>query len=128
MSEGAPRYFTLEEANTALAIIRPLLSEILEIRQIILDRQSDLWPVIEKSLGNGGSRTASQTVREFERFDRLVRQVMATGALIKDINSGLVDFPALRDGREVYLCWKFDEDGVRFWHDVDSGFAGRQPW
>lgn len=128
MSEGAPRYFTLEEANTALAIIRPLLREIMEIRQIILDRQSDLWPVIEKSLGNGGSRTASQTVQEFERLDRLVRQVMATGALIKDINSGLVDFPALRDGREVYLCWKFDEDGVRFWHDVDSGFAGRQPW
>lgn len=128
MSEGAPRYFTLEEANTALAIIRPLLREIMGIRQIILDRQSDLWPVIEKSLGNGGSRTASQTVQEFERLDRLVRQVMATGALIKDINSGLVDFPALRDGREVYLCWKFDEDGVRFWHDVDSGFAGRQPW
>ncbi len=128
MSDNAPRYFTLEEANNTLAIVRPLLSEILEIRQVILGRQADLWPVIEKSLGNGGSRTASQTVQEFERLDRLVRQVMTTGALIKDINSGLIDFLALREGREVYLCWKFGEDQIRFWHDLDSGFAGRQPW
>lgn len=128
MSENAPRYFTLEEANTVLAIVRPLLREILAIRQTILDRQTDLWPVIEKSLGNGGNRTASQTVQEFERLDQLVRQVMATGAVVKDINSGLIDFLALREGREVYLCWKYDEDQIRFWHDLDAGFAGRQLW
>jgi hypothetical protein len=128
MSENTSRYFTLEEANTALEIIRPLLREVLEIRQGILDRETDTWRVIEKSLGNGGSRAASQMVQEFQRLDQLVRQIQAAGAVIKDINHGLVDFPALRDGREVYLCWKYGEGQIQFWHDIDAGFAGRQPW
>jgi hypothetical protein len=48
------------------------------------------------------------------------------GVLIKDINTGLLDFPAIRDEREVYLCWKFGEDDIAFWHEIEEGFAGRQ--
>jgi len=128
MTENTSRHFTLAEANIALEIVRPLLREVLEVRQTILNRQADLWHVIEKSPGNGGNREASQTVWEFERLNRLLRQIQATGAVIKDVNSGLVDFPALREGREVYLCWKYGEDQIEYWHDIDAGFAGRQPW
>jgi hypothetical protein len=56
-----------------------------------------------------------------------VRQIQSLGAEIKDINSGLVDFLSLRGGQEVYLCWQFDEEKIRFWHELDAGFAGRQP-
>ena len=101
------QYFTLQTANNALTVIRPLMDEIQSIRQQILTRQPDVWPVVERSAGNGGSQAASQMVREFERLDALVRQVQATGALFKDINLGLLDFLALKDGREVYLCWKY---------------------
>lgn len=121
------RYFTLEEANTVVRMLRPLLEEILAIRQAIIDRQPEIWPVLEKAAGNGGSRTASEVAQEFGRLDSLVRQVQATGAVIKDINSGLVDFLSLREDREVYLCWRFGEEQIGFWHDLDAGFAGRQP-
>jgi hypothetical protein len=123
-----PRYFTIEEANTALVIIRPLMREILEIRQKILAMQPEVWPVIEKALGNGGGQAASQAVQEFERLDKLVHQMQAAGAIIKDINAGLVDFLALREEREVYLCWQYNEERIEYWHDLDTGFAGRQLW
>jgi hypothetical protein len=121
------QYFTLQTANHALTVIRPLMDEIQAIRQEILARQPDVWPVVERSAGNGGSQAASQMVREFERLDALVHQVQATGALFKDINLGLLDFPALRDEHEVYLCWKYGEGDIAFWHEIEAGYAGRQP-
>jgi len=122
-----PRYFTLDEATATLAVIRPLLAEIQEIRQAILEKQPEVWPVLAKAAGNGGSQAANQVETEFHRLNQLVHRLQATGAVLKDIDLGLIDFPALRDGREIYLCWKFDEDRIRYWHDLDSGFAGRQP-
>ena len=122
-----PRYFTLDEASATLAVIRPLLAEILEIRQAILEKQPEVWPVLAKAAGNGGSQAANQVELEFHRLNQLVHRVQATGAVLKDLDQGLIDFPALRDGRDVYLCWKFGEDQIRYWHDLDSGFAGRQP-
>jgi hypothetical protein len=120
-------YFTLEEANKAVEIVRPIMREVLDIRQVILSRQPEVWTVVEKAAGNGGNKGASMIVQEFERLDGLVRQIQALGAEIKDINSGLVDFLSLREGREVYLCWQYGEENIRFWHDLDAGFAGRQP-
>lgn len=121
-----PRYFTVEEANVALQVLRPLVAEILELRSAILGRQPAIWPVIEKAAGNGGSKAASEVQQEFERLDLLIRQVRYTGAILKDVNTGLVDFPCLRDGREVYLCWRFGEEQVTYWHEMKAGFSGRQ--
>lgn len=121
------RYFTLEQAQAMLDIIRPLVGEILEIRQSILKRQPEVWPVLAKAAGNGGSKDASALAGEFARLDRAVREILATGALLKDVNIGLVDFPAMLEGREVYLCWRYGEQKIQFWHDIDGGFSGRQP-
>ncbi len=120
------KYFTLEEANAVLDVIRPLMTEIMQIRASILERQPEAWPAVEKAAGNGGSKIASGIALDFARLDTLLRQVLATGAEVKDINTGLVDFRSLREGREVYLCWKAGEDRIRFWHDLEAGFAGRQ--
>ncbi len=122
-----PRYFTLQEANAALQVIRPWMEEIQAIRRNILAHQPEIWPAIEKSAGNGGNLTLSRLVREFERLDDLLHRVQAMGTLVKDINTGLLDFPALREGREVYLCWQYGEEKIAFWHEVEAGFAGRQP-
>ena len=54
-------------------------------------------------------------------------ELQAMEVVLRDLDRGLVDFPALRDGREVFLCWEEGEDEVRFWHDVDSGYGGRRP-
>jgi len=120
------QYFTLHEANEALNTIRPLMDEVQVIRQKILDNQPEAWPAIEKSAGNGGNRALGQMVQDFEKLDALVHQIQDTGAQIKDINTGLLDFSALKDGREVYLCWQYGEREIAFWHEVEAGFAGRQ--
>ena len=122
-----PQYFTLEEANQALKVIRPLMDEVQAIRQKILANQPEAWPAIEKSAGNGGNRALSDMIQDFENFDALIHQILDTGAQIKDINTGLLDFSALKDGREVYLCWQYGEEDIAFWHEVEAGFAGRQP-
>jgi len=121
-----PQYFSLFEANEALKIIRPLMDEVQSIRQKILASQPEAWPAIEKSAGNGGNKALSALVQDFERLDAIIHQILDTGVQIKDINLGLLDFSAVRNGREVYLCWKYGENDIAFWHEVDAGFAGRQ--
>ncbi len=122
-----PRYFTLQEANETLNLIRPLMDEVQRIRQKILEKQPEAWPAIERSVGNGGNRALSQMALDFEKLDDLVHRIQDTGVLIKDINTGLVDFPALRQRQEVYLCWQVGEEKIEYWHEVEAGFAGRQP-
>jgi hypothetical protein len=123
----AHRYFTLQEANEALNLIRPLMDEVQVIRLKILKNQPEAWPAIEKSAGNGGNRVLSKMVQDFEKFDALIHRIQDTEVLIKDINLGLLDFPALKDGREVYLCWQYGEEDIAFWHEIEAGYAGRRP-
>ncbi len=122
-----PRYFTLEEANLALVLIRPLMEEIREIRQNIMATQPETWSAIERSAGNGGNPEMSRLVKSFDRLDDLLHRIQRAGVQVKDLNTGLLDFPALRDGHEVYLCWQIGEKQIEYWHEVDAGFAGRQP-
>jgi len=122
-----PQYFSLQQANKALKIIRPIMDEVQAVRQKILANQPAAWPAIEKSAGNGGNKALSRMVDDFEKLDTLIHQILDTGAQIKDVNIGLLDFSALKDGREVYLCWQYGEGDIAFWHEVDAGYAGRQP-
>jgi hypothetical protein len=121
------RHFTLEEANAAIAAIRPLMDEIQAIRSRMLSQRPEIWPALARSAGNGGNSKLSKLVVEFERLDRLVHQVQDSGAQIKDLDTGLLDFPAEREGRTVLLCWKHGEPEILFWHETDAGFAGRRP-
>ncbi len=126
MSESKQRYFTPREANDALPVLIPLAAQIVRIVADIQARRPDLWPSIRRSVGNGGSAELSRLYADFERLDALVHRAQDMGVQIKDLASGLVDFPALRDGREILLCWRHGETRVEFWHDLESGFAGRQ--
>jgi len=121
------KFFTLQEANQALKIIRPLMDEVQAIREKILANQPEAWPAIEKSAGNGGNQALSRMVDDFEKLDSIIHQILDTGVQIKDINIGLLDFSATRNGHEVYLCWKYGEEDIAFWHDIEAGYAGRQP-
>jgi hypothetical protein len=122
-----PRYFTLQQTNQALKEIRPWMHEVMQIRERILAHQPDLWNLIQKSAGNGGNPELNKLVFDFERFDLLIHKIQDAGALIKDINIGLLDFSALKDGREVYLCWQHGEGDIAYWHEITDGYAGRQP-
>lgn len=122
-----PRFFSISEANMTLQTIRPWMNELQAIHGEIMARQPEIWAVMQRSAGNGGNPTLSRMVKSFDRFDELIHKIQDLGVLIKDINIGLLDFPALRNDREVYLCWKHGEGEIAFWHEIADGFAGRQP-
>lgn len=123
----ASRYFTPDEANALLTTVRPLMRDILQARQQIVEAQPELWPVLEKAMGNGGSKKAGAMLTHFEVIQRNLRAIQELGIEVKDINLGLVDFLARRGERDVYLCWHYDEPSITHWHELDAGFAGRQP-
>jgi hypothetical protein len=128
------RHFTPEEANAELAEVRPLVEQMVERRRAhaeALERQEELEGRIR---GNGGGippATLAEAAAEIERLERelsgLVDEIVEHGAEVKDIDEGLIDFPALRRGETVLLCWKLGEDEIRYWHRVEDGFAGRRP-
>ena len=126
MSDPIQQYFTPREANDALPILIPLAAEIVRIVGDIQAKRPELWPSIRRSVGNGGSAELSRLYADFERLDKLVHRVHDMGVEIKDLSTGLMDFPAIHDGNPVLLCWRHGEARVEFWHDFESGFAGRQ--
>ena len=128
------RHFTPEEANAALEQVRPLVEQLVAGREEharAVERQEDLE---RKIRGNGGgippAELASATAEVdalARRLSRLVDEIASHGAQVKDLDSGLIDFPALRRGETVLLCWQLGEDEIAWWHRVDDGFAGRRP-
>ena len=121
-----PKYYTPKEANEALDTVRPMLAEMMEIGEKIRAHQPELWDIVQKSAGNGGNPKLSKLLTDFDRLDFLLHQIQDMGIQVKDLTIGLIDFVALRDGREIYLCWKYGEDNIQFWHEIEAGFSGRQ--
>lgn len=119
-------YFSPQEANDALIVIRPMLDEMMQIGEKIRAHQPELWEMVQKSAGNGGNPELSKLLKDFDRLDDLIHKIQDMGVYIKDLIIGLIDFPALRDGKEVYLCWQFGEGDITYWHEIETGFAGRQ--
>ena len=130
----AKRYFTLEEAQGLV----PWLLEIFETLAPLRDQVRELYPEIEELEGrmrsNGGadsSERLDQRRRDLATasadIEEQVRAIVDRGIEIKSVDQGLVDFPCLRDEREVYLCWREGETEIQSWHETDAGFAGRQP-
>lgn len=121
-----PKYYTPKEANDTLPIVRPLVEEMRHIAEKIRAHQPELWDMVQKAAGNGGSATISKLLPDFDRLHKLLHQVQEMGVEVKDLTIGLIDFVALRDGREVYLCWQSGEASIKYWHEIEAGFAGRQ--
>lgn len=121
-----PRYFTPKEANETLATIRPILDAMMEIGENIRSHQPELWSLVQKSAGNGGNPSLSGLLKDFDRLDALLHQIQDMGVHVKDLTIGLVDFPAWHEDHEVYLCWKYGEGSIQYWHEIEAGFSGRQ--
>jgi hypothetical protein len=130
------KHFTIEEANDALRRISPLAEEIVACRRELAAYDPDLEQARRAVAGNGGGLDRKR-VAELEaaaananaRLARCVEEITDAGAHVKDLDRGLVDFPARHpdDRRTVLLCWHLGEEEIRFWHGVEEGFAGRKP-
>jgi hypothetical protein len=122
------RVFTLSEARSLIPRLRSLLSRVIREREALLDMRVEIDLARDKaSEGGGGSPLGPKYLAHLIAFSEAVQEIEYLGVHLKDFRTGLVDFPYERDGRIVYLCWKPDEDRIEWWHETDSGFAGRQP-
>lgn len=117
------KHYSLEEASALLPQITQWIEELLELRSV-LDK---LDPFLsERGVDLGGSKVNERT-RSIARFQTILREFGRREILLKDLDRGLVDFPHLRAGCEVFLCWENGEEAIGYWHDLDSGYAGREP-
>jgi hypothetical protein len=121
------RVFTLDEARGFLPRLRKLLSRLASEREVLVSMRGEVNRAREKAEFGGGTPVGSSYLKHLMAFSEIVQEIESIGVLVKDFGTGLVDFPHEFEGRIVYLCWKPDEDEIGWWHEVDSGFAGRHP-
>lgn len=121
------RYFTIEEANECIPDLMDEISLLRAIRAKLAALHAKVTPLLEVVSANGGSKHTPDLLRTTARFQEVLDRIAARGCLLKGLDPGLVDFPHLRDGREVYLCWRVGEKEIRYWHEIEDGFDGRQP-
>jgi hypothetical protein len=121
------RFFTVEEANALVPKLSVIVEEMRVLRMKIASQIPDLEPVLSEAKINGGHKNGANYVVNLTRFYDCLNSISEMGCVLKDVDLGLIDFPSIRDGREVYLCWRLGEDKVRFWHELDTGFNGRKP-
>ena len=127
--------FTLVEAQSLIPEVESLLRQALDAKAAYQDAEQVIHEFSERVMMMGGvmvdrERALESRARRDEAASRLrdrIEAVLETGCLVKDLEIGLVDFPTLFRGVEVYLCWKLGESGITFWHGVDEGFRGRKP-
>jgi hypothetical protein len=117
-------HFSLEEANNLLYEIKPLVEEMIKLKNRLDRKGYDVYN--HKYFAGSGPNGTGAYPAELERLVEIVKQISSRSVLIKDIDKGLLDFPHLRGEEEVYLCWQYDEGDIKYWHSVEEGFAGRR--
>lgn len=126
MAHKFRRHYTIEEARDLLPQLRLWFTEIEKWRRVFEQTDTKLAGQLE-SHGDQGGEPVNRWVKAMAGIKSVFGEFERREIQIKDLDRGLIDFPALRDGREVFLCWEKDEDDVEFWHDLESGYGGREP-
>ncbi len=129
------KIFTLQEAERLVPTVKQWLQRAIESKSEVETVEGELQGISERINLLGGSEINPAAVLKLKRgkdealrtLRNVVGQIEASGCLVKDLDSGLVDFPALLGDEEVYLCWKLGEDSISYWHRVEEGYAGRKP-
>jgi hypothetical protein len=122
-----PKLFTVEEANALLPRLRELLTDLAPHRDALREKAPHLEPILQAAASNGGGRKGSEYGVEAYRLYLAIARIQELGVLIKDLDMGLLDLPHERGGRVVFLCWHPPEERVEYWHEIEAGYAGRQP-
>jgi hypothetical protein len=120
------RHYTVEEAGALLPRVRELIERMRAARDRLGDREAR-EALSEAGRTNGGGAPGRTVSTGFLELRESMLELRELEVVLRDLDRGLVDFPSLREGREVYLCWLDGEDEIGFWHEPDAGFAGRQP-
>jgi hypothetical protein len=120
------RHYTLEEANAALPGVVDVIGRLRAARDRLGDREART-ALADATPTNGGGAPARTISEGFLEVREALLELQELEVVLRDLDRGLVDFPALREGSEIYLCWEQGEDEISWWHEPDAGFAGRRP-
>ena len=124
---SSKKLFTLDEANALVPRLLDLVPRIQKLSVSLNNDFPDIKNARDKAKWNGGSEQGVDYLNAVLKYNDLMQKIEAVGCEIKGIRDGLIDFPSLREGREVYLCWRMPEKEILFWHDLNTGFSGRKP-
>jgi hypothetical protein len=119
------KHYTREEAQALLPQVRKWLEQLERSRERLLKYDKRLSALMEPGCDAGGD-VVNSWARTMADFRGVLHEFQRREILIKDIDRGLLDFPAIIGGREVFLCWEKDEEDIEFWHELDTGYAGRE--
>jgi len=125
MAHHYRHHYTVEEARALLPDITRWLERINSLQTEITRAHEALAPAVESGADTGG-RQVNRLVRDLAELKSVIAEFRQREILIKDVERGLIDFPAIIGGREVFLCWERGEPDIEYWHDLDSGYAGRE--
>jgi hypothetical protein len=125
MSYQFKKHYTREEAQALLPQVRQWLEKIEHTRNRLQTVEQRIAALPDEGADSGGP-TVNEWVRTLADLRLALEEFRTREIVIKDLDRGLIDFPAIIGGREVFLCWEKDEDDIEFWHDLDSGYAGRE--
>ncbi|MBI2477681.1 MAG: DUF2203 domain-containing protein [Planctomycetia bacterium] len=127
------KIFTVEEANARLPLVRAIVSDLMQLATELSERRDRLNQLSRKRTGGSSDvyqaeveQVEQELEKESERLTDYLRELLALGVEPKSAMAGLVDFPAMVEGKLAYLCWKYGEPEVLYWHELDAGFSGRQ--
>ncbi|HEY4101380.1 MAG TPA: DUF2203 domain-containing protein [Gemmatimonadales bacterium] len=131
MTDAVIRYFSVEQANATLPLVRRIVSDMLQLhprwRAAVAAFESAQAGVSSAGETDEAKAQRLEAGRLAGEIEACLDELEQVGCVFKGFDAGLVDFPAQVDGRDVYLCWQYDEPRVEHWHELDSGYAGRQP-
>ena len=119
------KHYTLEEARALLPSVRRWLKELARLHRSI-SRLETGFPSRLRAGADLGGDAVNRSLKALADIKEALGEFESREILLKDLERGLVDFPSLRDGREVFLCWEQEEDDITHWHDLDAGYAGRE--
>jgi len=125
--EYPDRLFSLSEANRLIPTLEEHLTAVKRGKSVLIETKDEIKKASKNAQFGGGSFVAPHYILALEQINDHLREIQEMGVLVKDVEMGLCDFPHLYKGRVVYLCWKLGESKVGWWHEVHSGYAGRQP-
>ncbi len=122
------RHYTIEQANAVREWVAERVGWVRQAQTELAELGAPALAAL-RSLDEqfGGSYPGREVARPLVELSRAIGELEAVDIVLRDVDRGLIDFPSIRDGEEIYLCWLLDEDEIGFWHPPDAGFAGRQP-
>jgi hypothetical protein len=124
--ENLERLFTLSEANRLLPQLENHLTAVKRGKAVLIRTKDEIKRASAKAQYGGGSHAGIHYILALEQINEHLQAIQEMGVLVKEVDSGLCDFPCMLDGRVIYLCWKLGEPEIQWWHEVSTGFAGRQ--